>query len=294
MKKITAYIQILRPSHYLKNGFVWLPLFFGYKLQDPTAVLQTACAFLAFCLVASCVYILNDMADAAEDRQHPVKKKRPLASGVMSRLEAAILFVILLVLSGALSAAFFQKEFLFVMGGYIILNVAYSIFLKHLAIIDVVCIAIGFVLRIFAGGIAANVLVSPWIIIMTFLLALFLALAKRRDDLLLADRGHTVRKSLAGYNLEFVSMAMGVMASVIIVAYILYTVSAEVVERHGSHKLYITGLWVIVGLLRYMQATFVEKRTGGPTQVLLKDTFLQVVIVLWLATFYILLYGSGT
>ena len=156
---------------------------------------------------------------------------------------------------------------------------------------DIVCIAIGFVLRIFAGGLAAGIAVSPWLVIMTFLLALFLALAKRRDDLLIVNDGGTrVRKAIDGYNLEFISLAMGIMASVIIVAYILYTVSPEVVAKHGTGKLYISGIWVLLGLLRYLQITFVEEKSGSPTLVLIKDYLLQGVIVLWLANIFILLY----
>ena len=179
--------------------------------------------------------------------------------------------------------------FLFIIGGYVILNLAYSGFLKHIAIIDVVCIAIGFVLRIRAGGVAGDVAISPWIMIMTFLLAMFLALAKRRDDLLLDD-GPGVRKSLDGYNMEFVSSGMIVMASVIIVSYILYAVSPEVIEKHGTANLYLTAFWVIVGLLRYMQITFVKNQSGSPTLILLKDYLLQATVLLWLVSIYLLIY----
>jgi len=133
-------------------------------------------------------------------------------------------------------------------------------------------------------------MISPWITIMTFLLALFLALAKRRDDLTLADDGHGARKSLHGYNMEFVSSAMVVMASVIIVSYLLYTVSPEIIQKHHTHNLYLTSFWVIVGLLRYMQITFVKKGSGSPTIVLLKDLFLQAVVLLWLVNVYWLIY----
>jgi hypothetical protein len=140
------------------------------------------------------------------------------------------------------------------------------------------------------GGTAADISISPWIVIMTFLLALFLALAKRRDDLLLTDQNGPVRRAIDGYNREFISLAMSVMASVIIVAYILYTVSPEVVAKHGTHRLYITGVWVLLGLLRYLQITFVEEKSGSPTQVLLKDYVLQAVIAIWLVNIFILLY----
>jgi len=128
---------------------------------------------------------------------------------------------------------------------------------------------------------------------MTFLLALFLALSKRRDDLILAAQGHNCRKSLDGYNLEFVSLSMGFMASVILVSYILYTVSPEVVSKYETRQLYLTAFWVVLGLLRYMQITFVREGSGSPTLVLLKDGFLQTVLLLWIGSFYLLLYGIG-
>lgn len=290
MKKITAYIQLVRPHQYVKNGLIWFPLFFGLKLQDLHSVYMTAYAFVAFCLAAGSIYIYNDMNDIAADRLHPVKKNRPLAKGVLTSFEALILFFVFLIACAVISFTFFTIKFYTIIGGYIVLNLAYSRFFKHIAILDVVCISMGFVLRIFAGGVAADIKLSPWIIIMTFLLALFLALAKRRDDLVLADQGHMTRKSLDGYSLDFVSLSMGIMASVTIVGYLLYTVSPEVTEKHGTDDLYLTVFWVIIGLLRYMQVTFVENNSGSPTQVLLKDVFLQIVIALWLITLYVLLY----
>jgi len=146
------------------------------------------------------------------------------------------------------------------------------------------------VLRVYMGGAATDTPISPWIVIMSYLLALFLALAKRRDDLLLLNLNGRVRKSIDGYNREFISLAMSIMASVIIVAYILYTVSPEVVAKHGTQRLYITGIWVLLGLLRYLQITFVEEKSGSPTLVLIKDLVLQAVIGLWLVNIFILLY----
>jgi len=289
MKKLTSFIHLARPHQYMKNGFVWLPLFFAGQVHNLTAVINTLFAFIAFCLAASSIYVINDIRDAEEDRRHPVKKLRPVASGDLSPVEAGGFFFILLVATGALSFSLLPGTFLFIIGGYVILNLAYSGFLKHIAIIDVVCIAIGFVLRIRAGGVAGDVAISPWIMIMTFLLAMFLALAKRRDDLLLDD-GPGVRKSLDGYNMEFVSSGMIVMASVIIVSYILYAVSPEVIEKHGTANLYLTAFWVIVGLLRYMQITFVKNQSGSPTLILLKDYLLQATVLLWLVSIYLLIY----
>jgi 4-hydroxybenzoate polyprenyltransferase len=197
-----------------------------------------------------------------------------------------LFFLALLLVSGFLLPVSFR----WIVGGYIVLNLLYSAFLKHIAVIDIICIALGFVLRIFAGSTAAHIENSPWIIIMTFLIALFLALAKRRDDLLLSDDGHPIRKSLDGYNREFVSAAMVVMASVIIVSYLLYTISPEVTAKHGTRNFYLTAFWVIAGLLRYMQITFVEEKSGSPTVVMIQDLFLKIVVLCWLVSVYILIY----
>ncbi len=291
MSELSAYIKLARPNHYIKNGFVWVPLFFGNKLNDFPAVLHTFCAFLAFCLSASVVYVLNDLLDIQDDRQHPVKKMRPIASGAITARQAVLFLLALLLLAFTLSFIFLPPNLLYILMAYLFLNIAYSSSLKHAAIIDLICIATGFVLRVLAGGIAAAVKVSHWLILMVFLLAIFLALAKRRDDLILAAQGYdNTRRSLQNYNLNFVSHSMVAMTSITIVSYILYTVSPEVVEKHGTDKLYLTTFWVVCGFLRYMQITFVHHDSGSPTTILLKDRFLQAIILLWLTTFYLLLY----
>ena len=294
MVKAKELFRLARPHQYVKNVFIWLPLFFGHKIHDPSALVHTFWAFTAFSLAASSVYALNDIMDVEEDRQHPTKKNRPLASGELPIWMAFAFLAAALISAFSMAFVLLPKTFLILLGGYLALNILYSLRLKHFAIIDVVCIATGFVFRIFAGGVAARVPISHWIVIMTFLLALFLALGKRRDDLLLSNCGQNARKCLDGYNLEFVSASMVAMTSVVIVAYILYCVSPEIVAKHGTGNLYLTGLWVILGLLRYLQITFVRQQSGSPTLVLLKDRFLWVVIGGWLLTFYWLLYVVGT
>jgi len=290
---VSVYLQLARPHQYVKNGFVLLPLFFGYKSAAPQALMSALWAFAAFCLTAGAVYVLNDIKDITEDREHPRKKNRPLASGAVSIRNAVIFLLFLLAVSCSISVALLPRQFLYILFAYLLLNVGYSFYLKQIAIVDVICIATGFVLRVLAGGVVAAVEVSHWIIIMTFLLAIFLALGKRRDDLLLADNGSNIRKSLSGYNLEFVSMSMVSMTSVVIVAYLLYCVSPEVIQKHGTHELYFTGFWVIAGFLRYLQLTFVQKRSGSPTMILLHDYFLWAVIGGWISTFYWLIYVAG-
>jgi decaprenyl-phosphate phosphoribosyltransferase len=291
--KLRFLVQLARPHQYLKNGFIFLPVFFGHRLFDHHVLVPTCWAFVAFCLAASSVYVVNDIHDVNEDRQHPAKKSRPLAAGLVSRSEATLFSLVLAALSLAVVLTFLTPMFLLPLGAYLLLNLTYSYGLKHLAIIDVCCIGVGFVLRVFAGGVAADIMPSHWLVLMTFLLALFLALAKRRDDLILAANGQIVRRNLDNYSLEFVSLSMVLMAAVIIVSYILYTVSPEVVAKHKTNNLYLTSLWVIIGLLRYMQIAFVEQRSGSPTLILLKDSFLQGIILLWLLSYYLIFYVFG-
>ena len=289
--KTNAYVRLARPHQYIKNGFIWLPLLFGYKLTDLHAVLHVFWAFVAFSLAASSVYVLNDIKDIDQDRKHPTKKNRPLASGALNISQAVMFMTVLLSLAFLISIFLLNGSFLLILAAYLLLNVAYSFSLKHIAILDVV--AIGFVLRVFAGCVGGGYLVSHWLTIMTFLLAIFLALGKRRDDLLLSACGNNVRKCLEGYNLEFVSLCMVIMTSVTIVAYLLYCVSPEVALKHGTGNLYLTGFWVILGFLRYLQVTLVEGRSGSPTLILLKDCFLLVVVAGWISTFCWWIYGPS-
>lgn len=278
-------IKLLRPHQYIKNLFVFAPLFFSFNfvLND---VINTFIVFILFSLIASSIYVLNDYMDIEEDKQHPKKKFRPLASGKVSKNSAKILFLLLSVIS-LISAYFLNTNLFLVLIIYFILNVAYSLKLKHITIVDIFIIATGFVLRLFAGASVIENQLSMWIIIMTFLLALFLAVAKRRDDVVLASQGKETRKNIDGYNLEFVNAVMVFMSGVIVVAYILYTVSEEVIRRLNSEYLYLTSFFVILGIMRYMQITFVEQNSGSPTKIVLKDKFLKITILLWLASFFV-------
>lgn len=292
--KTVAFIRSARPDQYVKNGFVFLPLIFGHQLFNPDAVVVVLFAFAGFCAASSGVYVFNDLMDVEEDRAHPLNCHRPLANGHIGRREAS--WFAALLAAGSLGVGFYLGNwaYLGILVAYLLLNVAYSLKLKHIAIIDVVTVSLGFVLRVFAGGVVINIMPTNWLVLITFLVALFISLAKRRDDLLMARSGNSNRRSLDGYNLEFVSGAMMIMAGVTIVSYILYTVSPDVSLKHGARHLYLTSFWVIVGLLRYMQITFVQEKSGSPTQVLLKDLFLQIVIALWLTSSVILIYASGS
>ena len=279
-------IKLLRPHQYIKNLFIFAPLLFTFDsdLLTNGAGVNSLIAFILFSLIASSIYVLNDLMDIKEDQKHPTKCNRPLASGTVSIKTAKILIISLSSISFGISF-FFDMNLFFILLIYFTLNILYSLKLKHISIIDIFIISTGFVLRLFAGAVVTNIELSMWIIIITFLLAIFLSLAKRRDDVLLSLKGKETRKNIDGYNLEFVNASMVLMSSVVIVSYILYTVSTEVMQRLGSQHLYFTSFFVILGILRYMQITFVEQNSGSPTKIVLKDRFLQITIILWLLSF---------
>lgn len=285
------YISLARLQQWIKNTFVFLPAFFAGRIFDFAHLSELVAGFAAFCLASSCVYTINDLADKSADEKHPHKSKRPIASGRIVRGNAVV-FAALLGAGALLLALWLGKMFFYITAAYLLLNMLYSVSLKHIPVLDIIIVSIGFLLRIFAGGVLAEVPISHWIVVMTFLLALFLALAKRRDDVLIFNEsGERMRKSVDGYNLEFINASMMLVAAVIVVSYIMYTLSEEVMHRIGSENIYLTTLFVIAGLLRYLQISFVENDSGSPTKILLYDRFIQITILGWMASFFLLLYS---
>lgn len=288
--KLFYIIKLMRPHQYIKNLFIFLPLFFALQITNIDLLTNAFIAFIAFSLSASAIYTLNDYHDIEEDKQHPKKKNRPLASEAISKTQAIVIMAVLAI-SGFTLIATLSINAVGVLASYVVMNIAYSFYLKHIAILDVTIIAIGFVLRLFVGSAVTGIQLSMWIVIMTFLLALFMALAKRRDDVLIfLETGKKVRKVIDGYNLQFLDTAMAIMASVVIVAYTIYTTSTEVVERFHSEYLYLTALFVILGIMRYLQIAFVHLDSGSPTKIVLKDHFMQATIIAWIISFTWILY----
>jgi 4-hydroxybenzoate polyprenyltransferase len=284
------YLKLLRPKDWAKNMFLFIPLFFAGELQHWEKYPLLLLGFIAFCCMASSIYIINDYRDIEDDKKHPVKSKRPLASGAISK-STAVVICILLILAGFAIGYFIKPKFLFVLAVYFFLNLAYSFGLKSIPILDIVIVAIGFVLRIKGGAVIANIGISEWLNIMVFLLALFMAIGKRRDDVLLKlSSGTDMRKSIKGYNLEFLNVVLALVCAVIIVAYFMYTMSPEVLQRLGTYRLYYTCLFVLAGIMRYLQIIFVQSASGSPTKILYKDRFIQVTILLWIASFYLIIY----
>lgn len=288
---IKDYIALLRIPQYSKNLFIFLPLFFAQQMQEPERLFKVFLAFLGFCLLASAVYILNDLCDIEEDRHHPKKKYRPLPAGRITKGSAIGLMVCLLAL-GLSIAYILSLQMFYLCLLYIILNLAYSVKLKHIPILDIMIIAICFVIRIFVGGAVGGVPIYMWIVIMTYLLALFIALGKRRDDVIIfIETNNMLRKSINGYNLRFIDASMMVMAAVVVVAYLMYTVSPEITAKFNTDKLYITSIFVLMGVMRYLQITMLEENSGSPTEILLNDIFIQMSIIGWFLSFAILIYG---
>lgn len=288
-------LKLIRPHQWLKNVFVMIPMFFGGSLLDPSDIRASVVTFFAFSFIASSVYCFNDIIDVEADRRHPVKCKRPIASGAISVRSAWALMALMFLLSVGTVCLLDTYTHVINVGLviliYYILNILYCSKLKQYAIVDVCIIAFGFVLRVLAGGFATDIVLSNWLVLMTFLLTLFLSFAKRRDDVLrMNETGEPPRKNTIRYNLTFINQAITITASVTLVCYIMYTVSPEVVNRFHSDLLYLTSVFVLLGLLRYIQITVVDKRSGDPTKMMLRDRFTQCVVLLWALTFLVLIY----
>lgn len=290
MKEI---IRLIRPHQWIKNLVVLFPIFFGGALGHLESLYEGCITMIAFSFIASSIYCLNDIIDVEDDRRHPKKCNRPLASCRVSIAQGYAIMIVMVILS-MVSLLFLPNkciETTGVVGFYWVLNVAYCLFLKQHAIIDVCIVAFGFVLRILAGGIATDIRLSKWIVLMTFLLMLFLSFAKRRDDVLrMNETGEAPRKNTIRYNLTFINQAITITASVTLVCYIMYTVSPETIANFHTENLYLTSVFVLLGLLRYIQIAVVDKKSGDPTKVILHDRFIQCIVLGFGLTFFIIIY----
>ena len=290
---INHIIKVARPTHWLKNIFVILPVFFGGAILNTTQAISAALTFMSFSLAASAIYCLNDIIDVDADRAHNVKRHRPIASGAITIPQAYGMMTISLLASIVLMLLLpeGQANTITVIITYFLLNVAYCLKLKEYAIIDVCIVASGFVLRILAGGFATGVQLSKWIVLMTFLLTLFLAFAKRRDDVLkMNETGRAPRKNTSRYNLTFINQAITITGTVMLVCYIMYTVSPEIIAQFGTDKLYLTSILVILALLRYLQIAVVDENSGDPVKVVLSDRATQFILMAWVLSFLVLIY----
>lgn len=285
-----SFFQLLRIKQYVKNLFILAPAFFAGAIIKEENIINLAMGFIAFSFSASGVYIFNDIMDVEFDRQHPVKKRRPIASEKIS-IKYASIVGLLLIISGLIISLRLGTQIFVIASIYLILNIFYSLKLKHFAIIDIAIVSLGFPLRLYYGSAIAVVPLSKWIVISTFILAMFIALGKRYDDLTIKyETGVKTRRVIDGYNLDFVNGSMIIMAAVIIVSYAMYVIDPNVQLRFHSDKLFITLFFVLIGILRYFQLTQVYNKSGSPTDLVFSDHFLQLTLLGWGIVFALIIY----
>ena len=276
-------LRALRPHQWIKNAFVFAALVFSRNLTNPTLGLRALVIFGAFSLVASSIYLVNDVADYERDRVHPKKRLRPIAAGLVSR-RLALIVAALLGPTGLAVGFALDTSAGVVLTTYGVMNLAYSVWLKHIVLLDVFTIALGFLFRVTAGAFAIAVAVSPWLLICTFFIALFLGFCKRRNELeSLGDDAAQHRGNLADYSLQFIDKMVAALASMTVMSYALYTIDPRTVAKVGTNALVLTVPLVLFGIFRYLFLVHQRGKGGSPTELVLKDRSLQTVIVLYLA-----------
>ena len=289
-KNMRTIFATLRPQQWVKNFVLFAGLIFSQNLGSLDLVLKTLAGFALFCLLSSSVYILNDILDVESDRKHPLKSTRPVARGEIKISTAVVLFVILALISLGLSA-WLSPLFALTALIYFTLNLVYSVYLKHVVIIDVMCIAFGFVIRAVAGAVLIGVEISAWLVVCTTLLALFLGFGKRRHELLLLETQATDhRKILTEYSPYFLDQMISVVTASTVVAYAFYTLSPEVELKLGTGHMDLTIPFVLYGVFRYLYLIHQKEGGGSPTRMLLTDRPILVNIILWLVAVILIVY----
>ena len=288
--KLPEVVKSLRIHQWIKNFFVFAPLIFSQNVFNLPLLIKTILAFVLFCLLSGAAYILNDIKDIEEDKLHPVKSKRPLASGRIKKNSALIACVFLVLLSLA-GAYLLDVHFFIALMIYFILQIAYSGWLKHVVIIDVFLIATGYLIRVIAGGLAIEIQLSPWLFICTILIALFLALSKRRHELVLLDKNAEIhRPILKEYTPQLLDQMIAVVTASTVISYCLYTVSNETVAKFGTKNLLFTVPFVLYGIFRYLYLVHQKDEGGSPEALIIKDKPLLVDLFLWISTAMLILY----
>jgi 4-hydroxybenzoate polyprenyltransferase len=297
MNKIIPYVACLRPMQWNKNLVVLAALIFSRNVFRPGLALRSIEALAIFCLLSGSIYVFNDLVDYEKDRAHPTKSKRPIASGRVSKRGAFVLGLVTVV-AGLVMASLLNQSFLRVCLIYVVLSILYSLGLKNMVVLDVMIISVGFVLRAMAGvealkDLEPNVVMSPWLLVCTLFLALFLGFNKRRHELdLLADEAGLHRKSLTDYSREFLDAMIAVVTAATVIAYAIYTIWPATVEKFHTSNLIYTVPFVVFGLFRYMYLVINRNRGGSPSEVLVSDLPLVVDIILWIIVAGLVLYVS--
>ncbi len=293
MKTAIGLLRAMRPKQWTKNLLVFAALIFAQRLDDPFSVATAIVAFVFFCLLSSSIYLINDLRDIEEDRKHPVKCHRPLAAGIISPTLALIAALILMAM-GLLGTFQINQETGMIAAGYLALTLAYTFGLKHIVIIDVLTVAIGYVLRAIAGAIAIQVEISPWLVICTILLALFLVLAKRRQELVMLEGAAAQYRAILGeYSSYLLDQMIAVVTASTFMSYCLYTISERTVQELGTQNLIYTIPFVIYGIFRYLYLVHQKNQGDAPDRVLLTDGPLLANVILYVAAVVVIMYFSG-
>jgi 4-hydroxybenzoate polyprenyltransferase len=283
-------VKTLRIKQWIKNLIIFAPLIFSQNVFNLPLLLKSVLAFVLFCLISGAAYILNDLKDLEEDKLHPLKSKRPLASGRLNKSQALFTFFFLVIIS-LIGAFLINISFFIALGVYLVLQFCYSFWLKHVVILDVFLIAAGFFIRVIAGGLVIEVQLSPWLIICTILLALFLALSKRRHELVLLNASAEIhRPILKEYNPHLLDQMIAVVTASTVISYCLYTISSETIDKFGTKNLIFTVPFVLYGIFRYLYLVHQKKEGGSPEVLLIKDKPLLIDIFLWIATAALIIY----
>lgn len=287
---LKPYIILVRPHHWVKNGFVLAPLIFADLLLHVPSLILEFSAFVIFCLVSSAVYAFNDVFDRVQDRNHPTKKNRPVASGEVP-VPAAVVLGAGLMAAGILGGVAIGKTFLVWVLFYLILQLGYNMAFRNIVLLDILTIAMGFVVRAVAGSLAISVVISPWLILCSLLIALFLGFAKRRQEIVLMGAKATEHRSILGeYSVPLLDQLIGIVTAATIVCYAIYTLTPEVTERLGSKYMILTLPFVLYGIFRYLYLVHMHEKGGSPTRDLLSDTPLLLSIFMWTVTSVALIY----
>ncbi len=287
---LISIIKLARPTQWLKNGVLLAALIFAGEITNRSKDITALFALIIFCLLSSAVYVFNDYIDRDKDRQHPIKKNRPIASGKISP-DTALTIMIILLIAGLSLAWQVNIYFFYLSVIFVIFNSLYSIWLKNIVILDVMSVAVSFVLRAYAGAIAIDVPASKWLLINTLLLSLFLSFGKRRHEILLLEHEAGFhRKILEKYSPYLLDQMIGVVTASVVVMYMLYSFSTEVSTRLGTENLFITIPFVVYGIFRYLYLIHKEDKGGSPTNILITDMPILITVILWIITVILVLY----
>lgn len=290
--KMNEYIKLIRIKHWIKNFFIFAPLIFAKAFFDKNSIIISFAAFASFSLVASFVYIINDIHDKDSDKIHPKKCKRPIASGAISSKIAMIYSLFILAIGIGIGSIITQNAFLVIIT-YLLLNIGYSFKLKDILFLDIIIIAIGFVLRVIVGALAIGVELSNWILVTTFFISMFLGFCKRRYELLiLIENPENFRPVLKKYPQNILDQMIGISTTLTIISYSLYAISEETITKLETNKLIYTIPFVVYGVSRYIYLTYQKEKGGDPADVIIKDYPIIINFLLWLGLVLILLLGK--